>query len=106
MRLATPPPKVVVNGEDAGGVAREQGSGSAQAVNGNGNGRRTSADFFDILDEESDGGGDAADERGEGEGGGDEGVDWKRRALILGRKFKEAQAELRAVKRRVMEAVM
>ena len=87
-----------MNGEDTSRTEREQSS--AQPVNGNG--RRTSADFFNIIDEESDGGGEGVDEVREG----DEGVDWKRRALILQRKLKEAQAELRAVKRRVMEAVM
>ena len=33
-------------------------------------------------------------------------VDWKRRALLLQRKLQEKEAELKAMRRRVMEAVM
>ena len=38
--------------------------------------------------------------------GGEHGINWKRRAMALKRKLVAAEAELRAVKRRVMEAVM
>ena len=67
--------------------------------------RRSSADFFNQIDEGSEeevvgvGGGG-----GEGEEG--EGVDWKKRALTLKRKLIEKEEELKAMKRRVLDAVM
>ena len=91
VRLATPPPKVLLNG---GGDAGQNSNGEEPESQ-----RRSSADFFNIIDEESD---VDNDELGEG----DERTDWKRRALILQRKLKEAQAELKIVKRKVLEAIM
>lgn len=35
-----------------------------------------------------------------------QGVDWKRRAMVLKRKLGEKEEELRAMKRRVLDAVM
>ena len=96
VRLATPPPKVTLNGGDAGKVNGLSNSSTSQ-MHGE---RRTSADFFNSIDDE-------ASEIGEGEFKEDDSkINWKRRALVLQRKLEEAQAELKAVKRRVMEAVM
>lgn len=88
MRLATPP-RVLINGESNG-----RGRGHERHE------RRSSADFFNELDEveEEDG---MVDEEEE-----DAGVDWKRRALTLKRKLVEKEEELRAMKRRVLDAVM
>lgn len=89
VRLATPPPKLLVNGE----VGYEGREGYQR------HGRRTSADFFKkIDDEESEGGEESEEDAG--------GVDWKRRAMLLKRKLKDKEAELKAIKRKVLEAVM
>ena len=86
VRLATPP-TVLINGE------------SNNRQSSHGHERRSSADFFNQIDEgsEEDGGEDADEE---------EGVDWKKRALTLKRKLIEKEEELRAMKRRVLDAVM
>lgn len=81
VRLATPP-TVLINGE--GRQAHE---------------RRSSADFFGSLDDDSH---DEPDEEPEDAGG----VDWKRRALLLKRKLQDKEDELKALKRRVLDAVM
>ena len=89
VRLATPPPKLLVNGEDGGSVPT-----SSQL-----NERRSSVDYFNLVDEEPNELGDESGEEGER-------VDWKRRAMLLKRKLREKEAELKAMRRRVMEAVM
>ncbi|MCJ1433893.1 hypothetical protein MMC27_003258 [Xylographa pallens] len=89
VRLATPPPKVLVNGEDGGSI-----STSSQT-----NERRSSADFFNSVDEGASELGEESEEEGER-------VDWKKRAMLLRRKLREKEAELKAMRRRVMEAVM
>jgi hypothetical protein len=62
--------------------------------------RRSSADFFNVIDEE-------ASEIGiEDLDRDDDAIDWRKRAIVLARKLKAAQAELKAVKRRVMDAIM
>ena len=86
MRLATPP-RVLINGESNQhpSVSHERGS---------------SAEFFNDLDEVSEeGGGDDGNEE-------EENIDWKRRALTLRKKLLEKEEELRAMKRRVLDAVM
>ena len=86
VRLATPP-RVLINGEsNSSGIQGHE--------------RRSSADFFNHLDDmsEEDGIGDGDDE--------DANVDWKRRALTLKRKLMEKDQELKAMKRRVLDAVM
>lgn len=83
VRLATPP-RVLINGESDGRQGLE---------------RRSSADFFNQLDEVEEE--DAVDEEDE-----DAGVDWKKRALTLKRKLMEKEEELRSMKRRVLDAVM
>ena len=85
VRLATPP-RVLINGE-------------SNRQTSYGHERRLSTDFFNQIDEvsEEDGGEDADEE---------EGVDWKKRALTLKRKLTEKEEELRAMKRRVLDAVM
>ena len=86
MRLATPP-RVLINGEidRQGPVNHERG---------------TSAEFYNDLDEVS-------EEDGEDDGNEEEGnVDWKRRALTLKKKLMEKEEELRAIKRKVLDAVM
>ena len=80
VRLATPP-RVLLNGGER-----------AQTMQ-----RRESVDFFNSL-------GDDGSELGD-ENDGHE-IDWKRRAISLQRKVRELEAELKAVKRRVLEAVM
>ncbi len=86
MRLATPP-RVLINGE----------SNRQVSVNHE---YRTSAEFFNDLDEVS-------EEDGEDDGNEEEeNIDWKRRALILKKKLLEKEEELRTVKRRVLDAVM
>lgn len=104
VRLATPP-RVLINGE-------------SDRANNNlmhgGHERRSSADFFGTLDAGSDaegsatGGGQGDDDEDEfGSGNADgAGVDWKRRAMMLRRRLVEKEDELRALKRRVLEAVM
>ena len=92
VRLATPP-RVLINGENS----TRQNSHTHE--------RRSSADFFNQIDEGSEedvvGGGG-----GEGDEGEDVGVDWKKRALTLKRKLIEKEEELKAMKRRVLDAVM
>lgn len=86
VRLATPP-RVLINGE-----SNRQGSLNHE--------RRTSAEFFNDLDEVS-------EEEGEDDGNEEEGnIDWKRRALTLKKRLMEKEEELRAMKRRVLDAVM
>ena len=85
VRLATPP-RVLINGESNPHVAHTHG-------------RRSSADFFTQLDELS----EATAEDGDEE---EANVDWKKRALTLKRKLAEKEEELRAMKRRVLDAVM
>lgn len=86
VRLATPP-RVLINGE-----TDRQTSFVHE--------RRSSADFFNQLDD-----GAELDEVEEQEGNISQ-TDWKRRALALKKKLKEKEEELKAMKRRVMEAVM
>ncbi|KAL9103667.1 MAG: hypothetical protein Q9163_001326 [Psora crenata] len=86
IRLATPP-RVLINGESnfqPTPVTTE---------------RRSSTDFFNQLDEIS----EADEVTVDGEE--DEGVDWKKRCLVLRRKLAEKEEELRAVKRRVLDAL-
>ncbi len=70
---------------------------------GGGHERRSSADFFNVIDDEASE--VAPDEVLKGLED-DEGVDWKRRALVLKRKVLELEAELKGIRRRVLEAVM
>ncbi len=86
VRLATPP-TVLINGESS-----RQSSHNHE--------RRSSADFFNQLDEGSEE--DAVEDADEEE----HNVDWKKRALTLKRKLMEKEKELRAMKRRVLDAVM
>lgn len=103
VRLATPP-QLLINGES------NRRSQSSQEL-------RSSADFFHQLEEDD--GSDLMDVDGHadlvdggdgghgGNGGGMDGnVDWKRRAMVLKRKLQEKEEELKALKRRVLEAVM
>ena len=86
MRLATPP-TVLINGEtDHPMPFRHE--------------RRSSADFFNQLEEVTE---DEIEEDGDDAGGQ---VDWKRRALMLKKKLLEKEEELKALKRRVLDAVM
>lgn len=87
VRLATPP-RVLINGE----------SNRQASVNHE---RRSSAEFFNDLDEvsEEEEGEDDANEE-------EENIDWKRRALTLKKKLLEKEEELRTMKRRVLDAVM
>lgn len=97
VRLATPP-QVLINGE-----SNRHSQSSLD--------RRSSADFFSQLEED-----DASDlmdldgipDDAEGGGGGlsADNVDWKRRALVLRRKLVEKEKELKALKMRVLNAVM
>ena len=89
VRLATPPPKVLVNGED----------NNAASIRSSGHMRRSSADFFNTLDEDV----DTIDLDGNDDS---TGVDWKRRALALKRKLDDKEEELKALRRRVLDAVM
>ncbi len=95
VRLATPP-RVLINGENS----TRQNSHTHE--------RRSSADFFNQIDEgsEEDVGGGGGGGGGGGEGDEGEGVDWKKRALTLKRKLIEKEEELKAMKRRVLDAVM
>lgn len=86
VRLATPP-RVLINGESNPQLAHNHE-------------RRSSADFFIQLDELSE---EAGVEDGDEE---ETNVDWKKRALTLKRKLAEKEEELRAMKRRVLDAVM
>lgn len=102
VRLATPPPPTVTvtDGNGLADTSQAQTHAHAHAHSAQQLERRSSADFFNSIDEE------AADV-GEDEIPEDRGyVDWKRRAMMLQRKLLETQAELKAVKRRVMEAIM
>lgn len=101
VRLATPP-QVLINGEN------NRQSQSSQE-------RRSSADFFnqlddddasDMMDMDGDVDGDGGNEIGNGNGNGNTNIDWKRRALVLRRKLREKEDELKALKRRVLDAVM
>lgn len=90
VRLATPP-RVLINGES-----------NRHSSSNHGHERRSSADFFNQLDEGSEGdGGEEGDEEEL-----QQGVDWKRRAMVLKRRLGEKEEELRAMKRRVLDAVM
>lgn len=102
VRLATPP-QVLINGE-----SNRHHSQSSQE-------RRSSAEFFSQLEDDDasdlmmdlDGNPDEGDGGGGGTGGGmGENIDWKRRALFLKRKLLEKENELKALKRRVLDAVM
>ncbi|KAI4142232.1 MAG: hypothetical protein L6R39_005028 [Caloplaca ligustica] len=86
VRLATPP-RVLINGE------MDRQTSFAHE-------RRSSADFFNELDD-----GSELDEADEHEGNMSQ-VDWKRRALVMKKKLQEKDEELKAMRRRVMEAVM
>lgn len=86
VRLATPP-RLLINGES-----------NAQAHFDHD--RRSSEGFFNQLDEVSE---EDAEEDVEGD---DENIDWKRRALTLKRKLIEKEEEFKALKRRVLDAVM
>lgn len=88
VRLATPP-TVLINGESG------RQSNSSQE-------RRSSADFFGPLDSASEG--DAQDDGAAEEAS--RNVDWKRRCMVLKRKLQEKENELKAMKRRVLDAVM
>ena len=100
VRLATPP-QVLINGE-----SNRHHSQSSQE-------RRSSAEFFSQLEDDDasdlmmdlDGNPDDGDGGG-GNAGVGENVDWKRRALFLKRKLLEKENELKALKRRVLDAVM
>lgn len=89
VRLATPPPKVLVNGED----------GTSAPANVHTHERPRSAGFSISIDDGANETADDSDEEGDR-------VDWKRRALLLKRRLTEKEAELKAIRRRVMEAVM
>lgn len=108
VRLATPP-QVLINGE-----SNRHHSQSSQE-------RRSSAEFFGQLEDDdasdlmmdldgnpddADGGGVSGGGVGNGGGGMGESIDWKRRALFLKRKLLEKENELKALKRRVLDAVM
>ena len=105
VRLATPP-RVLINGESDRAANSHSQPYPAE--------RRSSADFFGTLDagSEADGSGAGADDDDDddNESGGANGdggsVDWKRRAMVLKRRLIEKEDELRALKRRVLEAVM
>ncbi|KAL8762337.1 MAG: hypothetical protein Q9184_001644 [Pyrenodesmia sp. 2 TL-2023] len=86
VRLATPP-RVLINGE-----TDRQNSFTHE--------RRSSADFFNQLDDGSE------LEEAEEHDGNMSHVDWKRRALALKKKLQEKEEELRTMKRKVLEAVM
>ena len=88
---------MLINGESNGNGNGGQGGRQGQES-------RSSAEFFNQLYEASE-----EDERDgrEGEEGDEEGrVDWRRRALVLKRRLAEKEEELRAMKRRVLDAVM
>ena len=89
VRLATPPPKVLLNGQD----------GASTHTDSYTHDRRSSADFFASVDDEASEVWEDSDDAGDK-------VDWRRRALLLKRKLQEKEAELKAMRRRVMEAVM
>ena len=86
VRLATPP-TVLINGETDRPIPYRHE-------------RRSSADFFNQIDEVTE---DEVEEDGDDAGGQ---VDWRRRALMLKKKLQEKEEELKALKRRVLDAVM
>ena len=88
VRLATPP-TVLINGES--------GRQSASSTE-----RRSSGDFYSQFDSASEG--DAQDDAAADDAGSN--VDWKRRCTILKRKLQEKENELKALRRRVLDAVM
>ena len=88
MRLATPP-TVLINGES--------GHQSASSTE-----RRSSADFYSQFDSASEG--DMQDDAAADDAGNN--VDWKRRCTVLKRKLQEKENELKALRKRVLEAVM
>lgn len=106
VRLATPP-RVLINGE-----SDRNHQGLQHNNGGNQKPERRSADFFDNVDDGSDDDGGGAgmeedDDLGVGNENGSGGtVDWRRRAIHLRRKLLEKEEELRALKKRVLEAVM
>ena len=89
MRLATPP-TVLINGES--------GHQSASSTE-----RRSSADFYSQFDSASEG--DMQDDAAADDAAGNN-VDWKRRCTVLKRKLQEKENELKALRKRVLEAVM
>ena len=92
VRLATPPPKVLVNGQDG----RTEDANSYRRHE-----RRSSADFFASVEDDASELGYESEEEVRGDA-----INWKKRAMVLSRKLKEKEAELKAMKRRVLEAVM
>lgn len=93
VRLATPP-RLLINGES---------DHHGQIINNSQpQERRSSADFFESVDGGS--GDDAIGDEDEDMVGGN--VDWRRRAMVLKKKLIEKEDELRALKRRVLDAVM
>lgn len=95
VRLATPP-RLLINGES---------DHHGQIINNSQpQERRSSADFFESVDGGS--GEDAIGDEDEDMVGGGSNVDWRRRAMVLKKKLIEKEDELRALKRRVLEAVM
>lgn len=95
VRLATPP-RLLINGESD---RHGQSINNPQQQE-----RRSSADFFETVDDGS--GDDAMGDEDEDIVGGGGNVDWRRRVMILKKKLAEKEEELRALKRRVLEAVM
>lgn len=95
VRLATPP-RLLINGESD---HHGQIINNSQPQEG-----RSSADFFENLDDGS--GDDAIGDEDEDMVDGESNVDWRRRAMVLKKKLIEKEDELRALKRRVLEAVM
>ena len=89
VRLATPP-TVLINGES--------GRQSASSTE-----RRSSADFYSQFDSASEG--DMQDDVAAAEDAGNN-VDWKRRCTVLKRRLQEKENELKALRKRVLEAVM
>lgn len=95
VRLATPP-RLLINGEsDHHGQIIDNSQPQE---------RGSSADFFENVDDGS--GEDAIGDEDEDMVGGGSNVDWRRRAIALKKKLIEKDDELRALKRRVLEAVM
>ena len=90
VRLATPP-RVLINGD-----SRPSPPPEAPTME-----RRSSADFFNQLDDDDDVR-FSVDEAFEEETN----VDWKKRAHLLKRKLEQKEEELQALRRRVLDAVM
>ena len=86
VRLATPP-TVLINGESG-----RQSSSSRE--------RRSSPEFFGSFDSASD------MEAPEDVASEEANIDWKRKCMVLKRKLQEKEIELKAMKRRVLDAVM